>query len=364
MPKFYATCASGLEELLAAELEAEPIRARKVEAGASGVAFEGAWATGYRACLWSRLAVRVLAEWAVGPAADADELYAWARELPWREVVTPDLTISVEARVRDSGLTHSKYASLRIKDALCDALRDETGRRPDVAPRGAQVPWFLALYKNRAVLYRDLCGESLHRRGYRDAMHKASLNECLAAALLRWAGFDGVRDVVDPMCGSGTLLFEAAWISLNRAPGLGRETWPFLSWPDTKPDLFRDIREETRALELAAPRCRLAGNDHHAGALSLAKRDSRTAGVERWISFNQGDVEHYQPPFAPSLVVCNPPWGERLEGEEEDDSDPVEPWRGRLAALGQQRPDPSPGDESEAALAVSGGQVGMPRVGV
>lgn len=275
--KFYVTCSPGLEELVAAELRGPLIGASEVQAGAAGVSFAGSSSTGYRANLWLRCGVRVLMELASGPlpsrSRNKDPVYQFVREAAdWTTILVKDgpqgtdaakaskkqqgngrlqfRSFAVQSRVRDCmGIDNSMFPSVRAKDAICDACRDACGgARPDApgdlgAP--ADVPLFLSLYRDYAVLYRDMSGASLHKRGYRSAMHKASLNEGVAAAMLTVAGWNkalpevggeankgalpGSKDLVllDPMCGSGTLLIEAALMATNYAPGIARPVWPF-----------------------------------------------------------------------------------------------------------------------------------------
>jgi putative N6-adenine-specific DNA methylase len=314
--RYFATCAKGLEEVLAAELRSPWIGAADVEPGASGVAFRGSWAVGYRANLWLRTAVRVLVELARGPAPDPDALYRLARSVEWPRWMRLDQTFSVEARVRDSGITHSKYAALRVKDALCDVFRDATkGSRPNVDVAGADLPLFVTIYRNAAVLYRDMSGQTLHKRGYRDAMHKSSLNETVAAGMLLLSGWDGRTPIVDPMCGAGTLVIEAALLALRRAPGLTRLRFPFEEWPDFDRRVWRECREAAAGAALERLPYRIEGNDRHAGAISLAKKDAASAGVARFVRFTRGEVADFAPEAPPSHVFVNPPWGERLADE-------------------------------------------------
>lgn len=309
---YFATCAKGLEQALAAELRGPHIGAHDIEPGASGVHFKGSRATGYRANLWLRTAVRVLEEHARASVLGPEDLYTWARTLPWTSMLRLEQTFSVEARVWDSELTHSKYAALKVKDALCDSFRDQKGARPDVNAEAADLPLFLYLYRNEAVLYRDLSGITLHKRGYRDAMHKSSLNECVAAGILNLASYTGAEILCDPMCGAGTFVIEAALRAMQKAPGLLRASFPFERWPDFEAQAWAGCREEARAAALPAPAAPIFANDIHPGALELAKKDAAAAGVATCITFNLGDAVHYAPPAKPDLITVNPPWGERL----------------------------------------------------
>ncbi|MCZ7644219.1 MAG: THUMP domain-containing protein [Planctomycetota bacterium] len=314
--RYFVTCAKGLEEVVAGELATEPIRASAIEPGSSGVWFQGETATGYRANLWLRAGIRVLQEHARAPVVGSEELYEWARGLDWTSLMRVDQTFSVEARVWDSALTHSKYAALTVKDALCDTFRAKGGERPNVDPNRADLPLFLYLHRDEAVLYRDLSGVTLHKRGYRDALHKSSLNEAVAAGILQLTAWDRGAPLLDPMCGSGTFVIEAALWAMNRAPGLLRQGFPFEAWPDFEKRAWNAALEEARDLARPKPAGELMANDVHAGSISLAKKDARAAGVERFIRFSSADVATYAPPVKPALAVCNPPWGERLDSPE------------------------------------------------
>lgn len=310
--KYFVTCVRGLEKVLATELRSKDIGARQVKVGSSGVHFTGTLETGYRANLWLRTGIRVLAELAREKVDGPDALYVWARTVDWSRYLRLKHTFSVEGRVWDSRITHSLYAALRVKDAICDVFRERTGKRPNVDADHADVPLFLYLYRNEAVLYRDLSGTTLHKRGYRDALHKSSLNEALAAGCLLLSGWDGKSPLVDPMCGSGTFVIEAALLSMRRAPGLMRKSFPFQRWPDFDRALWDRCRDKASSRALSAAPCVIGANDHHSGALSLARKDAASAGVHKWISFSQSDVADYTPLATPSVVIANPPWGERL----------------------------------------------------
>lgn len=313
---YFATCAKGLEDVLAAELRDPRIGASEVETGSSGVYFSGGRATGYLANLWLRTGIRVLEECTRAEVGDPDDLYDWARTLPWHKMMRLDQTFSIEARVRDSQITHSKYAALRIKDALCDAFRDKKGARPNVDVERADLPLFLYLYRDEAILYRDLSGITLHKRGYRDVMHKSSLNECVAAGMALMSGWEGEGVLCDPMCGSGTLVIEAALAALRRPPGLSRKRFPFEAWPDFDKAVWKDCKGRAHAESRYELPGRIIVNDHHPGALALAKKDAEAAGVAAFIEFNQADIADYEPPVRPGVVLVNPPWGERLQDED------------------------------------------------
>lgn len=321
--RYFVTGHKGLEQVLCAELRAPEIGATEVRPGSSGAWFSGDRDVGYRACLWLRSGIRVLEEIARGPAVGAEELYEWGRALDWNAWLDVKQTFSVEARVWDSEITHSKYAALRIKDALCDFFRKRCGSRPDVDTERADLPLFLYVYRDEAILYRDLAGTTLHKRGYRDALHKSSLNEALAAGILLQAGYDGRVAFADPMCGAGTFAIEAALIAARRAPGLARKSFPFETWPDFDRKRWKDCRGRAYGAaryEVTAP---IMANDRHAGALSLAAKDAAEAGVGEYLRCSESEVGDFLPEVQPNLVCVNPPWGKRLDGPDVADA-----WRG------------------------------------
>src|SRR5262249_51209911 len=214
------TCARGLEPILADELHA--LGAAEVQPGRRGVGFAGDRTLLYRANLWLRTAVRVLLPILEADVTAPEELYDAVRTLDWSRYLTPEHTLAVACNVRDSYLTHAKYAALKTKDAICDQFVEKVGRRPSVNVVEPMIGLNLHVYRDRAVLSLDSSGESLHKRGYRPILTKAPLNEALAAALVLHTGWRGETAFADPMCGSGTLPIEAAWIALRRPPGLTR----------------------------------------------------------------------------------------------------------------------------------------------
>jgi len=245
---FIATAAAGAEPLLAAELTElgaatpHPIR--------GGIAFQGPLELAYRACLWSRTASRVLLPLAEFAAADADALYAGVHDFPWEDHLAPDGTLSVEFSGGGPGIDHSHYGAQRVKDAIVDRFGGRYGRRPSVDARQPDLRIHARWRDGQVAIRLDLSGDSLHRRGYREATVIAPLRETLAAALLLKAGWPATAAVngplLDPLCGSGTLAIEAAWIAGDRAPGLLREYWGFSGWLGHIPALWNRLLAEAR----------------------------------------------------------------------------------------------------------------------
>ena len=309
MIRYYAACTLGLEEVLEKELAA--LGANELERRRGGVEFTGDQALGYKACLWLRSATRVQEELLRRPVRDPRELYDAVSELDWSSFMRVQQTLAVDASVKDSGITHSQYAGLVVKDAIVDQWKNKLGTRPNVDVENPDLPIKLSLRQDAMRLYRELSGESLHKRGYRPIQVKSPLNEATAAGLLLIAGYSGTGVLVDPMCGSGTFLIEAALIALDRAPGLKRR-FAFENWPDLDRAAWSGLRSEARSRCKQTITARLFGADRHAGALELARLSAETAGVQDLVSFFQSSAAQFAPPETPTFVIVNPPYGERL----------------------------------------------------
>ncbi len=289
-----------------------------------GVWFEGPLEMGMRVCLWSRVAVRVLAQLGTFPAGDAQSLYAGARGVAWRDWLTARSAFAVHANVRDTPtLTHSGFAALKVKDAVADALRDALGARPDVDPKTPDVSIVLHLAAGQAGLFVDLAGESLHRRGTRVAMVDAPLKETLAAAVLALGGAHADAPFIDPMCGSGTLAIEHALATRGIAPGLRRrfgfERWPLL--PETTRATWTRLRADAESGAEAALReswPEIVCADLDSDALLAARQNAAAAGVDDGIRFERADVAALQRRWPAATLATNPPYGERLQPAELD----------------------------------------------
>jgi putative N6-adenine-specific DNA methylase len=311
--RFFATCARGIEPVLAEELR--NLGASEVEAGRGGVHFSGDRGLLYRANLWLRTAVRVLWPILNASVGSPDDLYEAVRSVDWARYLTADHTLAVDCNVRDSQITHSHYAALRTKDAICDQFVERTGRRPSVDVTEPMVGLNLHIHRDDAVLSLDSSGESLHKRGYRPIQTKAPLNEALAAALILFSGWTIDTAFVDPLCGSGTLPIEATWMAIGRPPGLTRRRFGFQGWLDFDIDLWTELRDLGRRgirKGLAAP---IIGSDVRRDAMALAVRNARAAGVGHLVQFAVRNLREFKPPAPTGTIVCNPPYGERLGTE-------------------------------------------------
>lgn len=323
---FFATCGKGLEPILANELTA--LGAADVTPGRGGVNFAGDLSQLYRANLWCRTAVRVLRPVLEAVVRNPDDLYEACRTILWSNYLTPNHTIAVDSNVRDSQITHSQYAARRVKDAICDQFRDRTGVRPSVDPERPMVGLNLHIARDRMILSLDSSWDSLHKRGYRPIQTKAPLNEALAAGILLHLGYDGSTPLVDPLCGSGTFPIEAALIATDKPPGLTRDWFGFQGWLDFDRPMWSAMLYDARRSAKPRPAHVIQGRDSHPGAVRLATDHVRAAGFGQAIAITQEAWEKQLPPAGPpGLIICNPPYGERL-GEEET-------WRPLYRSLGE-----------------------------
>ncbi len=317
--KFFVSCGKGLEYLLAEELVA--LGCERATAAIAGVNVEGSLRDAQRAVLWSRLASRVL--WPIAEFACADEhaLYAGSAALDWTRHVGSMHSIAIDAHVSGAAITHARYAAQRVKDAIVDTLRERTGQRPDVDVEAPDVRISLVLRKGRALLSIDLSGGPMHRRGWRRVQGEAPLKETVAAAVLlrgKWPqAYAEGGDLLDPMCGSGTLLIEGAAMAAGVAPGLRRHGGlPPTRWPDFDAASWDALRAEAIEREvrgMATLRACFAGSDSDPHAIRAACENARHAGVAEAIRFEVCDVADLPAQRNPhGVVVCNPPYDARL----------------------------------------------------
>lgn len=313
-----ATTQFGLEELLAEELR--QLGATNIEVGTRVVEFTGTKQLLYEAVLWCRTAVRIMRPFASFAAPDERSLYREVSRLDWSQYLRPDQTFAITAVTNRSNLEHSLYIAQLTKDAIVDQFRARTGQRPSVDPVKPDVRLHLHLFENEAILSLDAVGESLHRRGYRQLTNEAPLNEVLAAGLILLSGWDGRRPLLDPMCGSGTILCEAAMIAQRIAPGLYHQgDFAFQHWPDFEQALWDSVLLDAQQARLQEPQAYLAGSDLSAETLERARQNVAAADLEDFIRLAVRDVRDAQPPKneAPGIVLMNPPYGERIGAEAE-----------------------------------------------
>jgi 23S rRNA (guanine2445-N2)-methyltransferase / 23S rRNA (guanine2069-N7)-methyltransferase len=312
--RFYVTCAVGLEELAAGEISRAGGTVQRLSTGRLGVT--GSLETAYRLCLWSRFSSRVVLRLARFAATNGDEIYEGARKIRWREHIDPRASFAVNARIdTNRELNHSNYAALRIKDAVADYFRDRVGYRPSVRAVRPDVQLILRIAGGSAEVGVDLAGESLHRRGYRTGAHGAPLKESLAAAIVAMSGWRMDEPLVDPFCGSATLLIEAAMMACDTAPGLYRSYFGLLGWAGHRADLWRSLISEATQRKKDGGARRpppLLGYDGDPEMVKTARHTLARAGFGNKIEVAVGDCAFLQVEADSGLVVCNPPYGNRM----------------------------------------------------
>lgn len=311
---FFATTARGTEELLADELK--ELGAARIRQDRGGVRFHASLHEALRICLWSRIAMRILLPVAEQEVQGAEGLYDAVRAIPWEEHLSARHTIAVEATLKDSEHTHSGFVALKVKDAIVDRMRDRTGSRPDVETRRPDLQIIVHLAKQKLSVSLDVCGQPLFKRGWRVKQTVAPLKETLAAALLRAAGYTGDESFLDPMCGSGTLLVEAALIAGKRPPALNRdfaiERWP--SHGERAREVLEYLRKEAESVRRAPP-CPIWGSDKNEEAAMAARANAAGAGLSGSVHVSVADaLGDFPVPTPPGLLMTNPPYGDRLEG--------------------------------------------------
>jgi putative N6-adenine-specific DNA methylase len=309
----FATCPRGLEPVLAAELAG--VGATDVAVTGGGASFAGDAAVCYRANLESRVATRVLLRLAHVPYRREQDIYDAARAVPWRERFDVRNSIRVDVNATRCPLKSLDFVTLRIKDAVCDRFRDEIGARPDVDTREPDVRIAGYLDETHFTLYLDTSGEPLYKRAYRGPTGEAPIRENLAAGIIALTGWDGREPFLDPMCGSGTFLVEAARIALGIAPGSGR-AFAFERLNDFDAGLWARLREAARARERPREPRPIFGSDLYGDALKTARASLEAAGLADVASLKQANVLELPPPAPEGVLVANPPYGVRI-GEDD-----------------------------------------------
>lgn len=324
---FFASCGKGLESVLVNELKS--FGTAVVETTKAGARFEGNLELAYRACLWSRVASRILLPIASFPANNPEELYAGIRTIPWYEHFSPSGTLAVDCVGIKSPISHTHFAALKVKDAIVDQMRERTGMRPNIDLSQPDLRVNVLLKGSEATARIDLSGESLHRRHYRQCGGHAPLKENLAAGLLLLADWPNLarqnRPLMDLMCGSGTFLIEAALMAADIAPGLCREHFGFLHWAGHEPAVWMALREEAQERAAAGQKNNplIVGYDENPAAIRTAIANIKQAKLENLIRVERKElndcyplaVESLQDSLPKGIVIVNPPYGERLGDE-------------------------------------------------
>jgi putative N6-adenine-specific DNA methylase len=314
MEHFFATCPRGLESALAAELA--ELSAHDIKPVDGGVRFAGAFVLCYAVNLESRIASRVLWRIATARYRTEQDIYDMARALPWRDWFGPERTIRVNVAAIKSPLKSLDFATLKIKDAACDAFRAATGRRPDVDTHAPDVRIHAFLTATDCTLYLDTSGDALFKRGYRSVTGEAPLRENLAAGILRLAGWQPQTPLLDPMCGSGTFLTEAGMIALDMAPGLNR-SFGFEKLQGFDQKAWQALREKAQERKKISIKTNIYGSDLYGEALKLARANLPALGLENAVSLKQANVLEMPAPADSGILITNPPYGVRLSEQQE-----------------------------------------------
>lgn len=298
----------GLEPVLAKELT--QLGANNVQTGRRMVSFTGNKELMYRANFQLHTAIRILKPICHFKARSADDVYEEVKKIDWTEYMSTDKTFAVDSVVFSEEFRHSKFVSYKVKDAIVDQFREKCGKRPNISVANPDIRLNMHIAEDQCTLSLDSSGESLHRRGYRQESVEAPLNEVLAAGMILMTGWQGDTDFIDPMCGSGTLLIEAALIACNMAPGLFRKEFAFEKWADFDKDLFDAIyNDDSQEREF---KHKIYGYDIDIKAVNTARLNVKAAGLTNIITVEERDFKDFTQPEEKSIIVTNPPYGERI----------------------------------------------------
>ena len=298
----------GLEEVLAQELT--QLGANDVKIGRRMVSFTGDKEMMYRANFQLHTAIRILKPIKHFRASSADDVYEAVKNIDWSKYIERGKTFSVDSVVYSEEFRNSRFVTYKVKDAIVDQFRETTGTRPNISISNPDIRLHIHISDDQATLSLDSSGESLHRRGYRQETTEAPLNEVLAAGMILKTGWKGEKDFIDPMCGSGTLLIEAALIARNISPGVFRKEFAFEKWNDFDAELFDNIyNDDSREREFEH---HIYGYDIDMRAVNTALLNVRAAGFLKDITIKEGDFKNFKTPEKPAIMITNPPYGERI----------------------------------------------------
>ncbi len=315
MAQYFATVARGLEPLAAQELKS--LGAQAVTPGFCGVAFEGERSLLYRVNLWARLPFRILVKLDEFSCRDSGDLYAGIQRIDWEPYLTPEQTLAVDATGKNAQLNHSHFTALQVKNAIVDQQQERWGRRSTVDTFEPDVRINIHIRHDRCTVSLDSSGESLHRRGYRPAMGAAPLKESLAAALIQLTDWTPDQAFFDPLCGSGTLPLEASLVALRIAPGLFRDRFGFETWPDFDAPLLDQLIAEAEAQQREVTPAWIGGSDSSEEVVEQARSNARNCAVDRQVQFQCQDLSAIEAPAQSGVLLCNPPYGDRIGNREE-----------------------------------------------
>lgn len=310
MSQYFATVARGLESITAQELER--LGAKQVRPDFTGVHFSGDRTLLYQVNLWARTVFRVLVTLREFPCPNADRLYTEVQKIDWQQYIQPHNTLAVNATGGNRQLNHTHFTALQVKNAIIDQQRRQFGQRSSVDTENPDLLINVHIYQDRCILSLDSSGGSLHRRGYRPAMGLAPLKETLAAALLDMAEWEPDLPFLDPLCGSGTLPLEASLKALNIAPGLFRPEFAFEKWPDFDQPLWTQLLDEAEESQISQLKAPIMGSDKDSDILEQARINAQQCRLSDQITFTQTDIKNLEAPADQGMIICNPPYGERL----------------------------------------------------
>ncbi len=301
----------GLEEVLAKELIS--FGADEVQIQRRAVSCKGDLSFLYKANLYSRTALRFLVPIAAFNAKNADQIYKQVKQIDWTDYLTTDTSFAIDSTIYSDNFTHSQFVSYRVKDAIADYFMEKENKRPSVNISAPDLLINIHVSQNKCTISLDSSGESLHKRGYRVSQTDAPINEVLAAGILLLAGWDGQFNFIDPMCGSGTFLIEAALIALNIPPGIFRKSFAFEKWRNFDKELFDELyNDDSQEREF---NFMLYGSDISSKAIEIAQKNIKAAGLSKYIELKVADVANMTFPQGKALLVTNPPYGKRLQPE-------------------------------------------------
>ena len=298
----------GLEPVLAQELT--QLGANNVQTGRRMVSFTGDKEMMYRANFQLHTAIRILKPIAHFKARSAEDMYDEVKKIDWSKYIEKGKTFSVDSVVYSEEFRNSRFVTYKVKDAIVDQFREKTGIRPNISVSNPDIRLNIHIAEDKATLSLDSSGESLHRRGYRQESVEAPLNEVLAAGMILMSGWKGDSHFIDPMCGSGTILIEAALIARNISPGVFRKEFAFEKWPDYDQDLFdRIYNDDSQEKEFNH---HIYGYDIDMKAVNTARLNVKAAGLSQLVTVEQQDFKNFKKPAEKSIIITNPPYGERI----------------------------------------------------
>lgn len=310
-----AKCPHGMEEILADELRAIGVQECMLQRRA--VAFKADKEMVYKVNLHSRLAIKVLCPLFQFFAKHPEELYKKVKAFDWFEVLNIDQTFAVQTTVHSEHFTHSQYVALKAKDAIVDQFYQHKNKRPNVDPKNPDIKIHIRIADKECSVYLDASGDSLFKRGYRQHTGPAPINEVLAAGMLVLSEWKPSTPLVDPMCGAGTIVIEAAMIASNTPPGILRERFGFMNWPDFDEALWQDIRRDALA-QIKTSEAQIFASDKALNVLKYAEENAKIINLDQAIQFRRKDFMHLDPPAEDGMIITNPPYDERIQIEDNE----------------------------------------------